>query len=211
MYNNSTRSTAPRQGNPLLTGILIGVVAGLLIAGGVALYIFKTPNSFVKNVPREKVELEPDHKMQAATSAPADASDLSVVASSVSDGKPRFEFYKVLTEKQDTPTAAPSNGSATAPAASGKPVVTTQAANNQPTKEAYVLQAGSFPNAKDANELKAKLALIGIEASVQAATLPGKGVWHRVQVGPYRNKEEMNNTLAILRKNKLNPTPMLAQ
>ena len=193
MYNNSTRSTAPRQGNPLLTGILIGVVAGLLIAGGVALYIFKTPNSFVKNVPREKVELEPDHKMQAVTSAPADA------------------FYKVLTEKQDTPTAAPSNGNATAPAASGKSAVATQAANNQFAKEAYVLQAGSFPNAKDANELKAKLALIGIEASVQAATIPGKGVWHRVQVGPYRNKEEMNNTLAILRKNKLNPTPMLAQ
>ncbi|MEI8010593.1 MAG: hypothetical protein WCH12_05255, partial [Candidatus Nitrotoga sp.] len=60
MYNN-TRSTAPRQGNPLLTGILIGVVAGLLIAGGGALCIFKTPHSFVKNVPREKVELEPDH------------------------------------------------------------------------------------------------------------------------------------------------------
>ena len=78
-------------------------------------------------------------------------------------------------------------------------------------KEAYFLQAGAFANADDADKLKAKLAMLGMEASVQAATLPDKAVWHRVRLGPYRSADEMNKTLSMLKQNGVSATPMRAQ
>ena len=89
--------------------------------------------------------------------------------------------------------------------------VSVQSAGNATAKETYFLQAGSFSNADDADKLKAKLAMLGIEASVQVTTIPDKGVWHRVHVGPYKGREEMNNALAVLKQNGVSATPMLAK
>lgn len=91
-----------------------------------------------------------------------------------------------------------------------KQPVPNQTAGNVPSEETYFLQAGSFPNAVDADNLKAKLAILGIEASVQVVTVPDKGVWHRVHVGPYKGREEVKNALAILKQNGISATPMLA-
>ena len=68
-------------------------------------------------------------------------------------------------------------------------------------KDQYYLQAGSFQTEVDANNLKAKLALIGVEALIQTASLPDKGVWHRVRVGPYSDIEELNKVRATLSQN----------
>ena len=53
---------------------------------------------------------------------------------------------------------------------------------------------------RDADNLKAKLALTGLEASVQTAAIPDRGTWHRVRVGPYRKVEEVNRAQAILKQ-----------
>jgi cell division protein FtsN len=208
--NSNIRSAAPRRGSSLLTGILVGMVVGLVIAGGVAWYILKTPSSFVNNVPHETTKLEADSETQSPASvtktvqAPTSAS-----ASGGDEGKPRFEFYKVLTDKQDA-TVVIQKSSDNAATIENKPAPV-QSAGNATAKDIYFLQAGSFSNADDADKLKAKLALLGIEASVQVATIPDKGVWHRVHIGPYRGKEEMNNTLAVLKQNGVSATPMLAK
>ena len=70
-------------------------------------------------------------------------------------------------------------------------------------KEAFFVQAGSFQNAPDADNLKARLALMGIEATVQTRTIPEKGVWHRVRVGPYTDIEELNRVRATLKQNNI--------
>ena len=112
--------------------------------------------------------------------------------------------HKVLTDKQDStlPTQkgddkviAPGSKSGSAAAA----------------QEIYFLQAGSFPNAEDADKLKAKLAMLGMEASVQIAFIPDKGTWHRVRLGPYKGADEMSKTRAVLKKNGVEATPMRAQ
>ena len=208
--NSNTRSAAPRQGSSLLTGILVGMVVGLVIAGGVAWYILKTPSSFVNNVPHETTKLAVDAEKQfpASTSKTAQNLTSSVAASGVDEGKPRFEFYKVLTDKQDATVIQKSSDNAAT--IENKPVPV-QSAGSATAKETYFLQAGSFSSADDADKLKAKLALLGIEASVQIATIPDKGVWHRVHVGPYKGREEMNNALAVLKQNGVSATPMLAK
>lgn len=209
--NSNTRSAAPRQGSSLLTGIVVGMVVGLVIAGGVAWYILKTPSSFVNNVPHETTKLAVDAEKQfpASTSKTAQGLTSSVAASGVDEGKPRFEFYKVLTDKQDA-TVLIQKSSDNMATVENKPAPV-QSAGNATAKETYFLQAGSFSNADDADKLKAKLAMLGVEASVQIATIPNKGVWHRVHVGPYKGKEEMSNALAVLKQNGISATPMLAK
>ena len=54
------------------------------------------------------------------------------------------------------------------------------------------LQTGSFQNAADADNQKAKLALMGAEASVQQVMLQDK-VWYRVRLGPFKKQDEVNS------------------
>ena len=61
----------------------------------------------------------------------------------------------------------------------------------------YYLQAGAFQNAADADNLKARLALAGLEAQIQTATVPDKGVWHRVRMGPYSNAQDLEKARAL--------------
>ncbi|HZR70223.1 MAG TPA: SPOR domain-containing protein [Burkholderiales bacterium] len=56
----------------------------------------------------------------------------------------------------------------------------------------FWLQAGSFSNPSEAENLKARLALAGWEAAVQEADVPDKGVRYRVRLGPYDNTDELN-------------------
>lgn len=204
--NSSSRAAPPRKGgSSMFAAVLVGMVLGLALAGGVAWYILKRPSPFVNNAPHEAVKLEPDLVKPApapvakaapeATSAVAAASS---VASGVGEGKPRFEFYKVLTDKPDA--AVPAKAAA-------KPAEKAPAKE----KETYFLQAGAFTNAGDADKLKAKLAMLGMEASVQDATLPDKAVWHRVRLGPYKSTDEMNKAAAILKQNGVSATPMRTQ
>ena len=213
--NSSNRAAPPRKGSSLLVGIIIGMVVGLSIAAGVAWYILKTPNPFAGKEPREAVRLAPDAVKPAPASAaktvPAPTSE-AAAASGVGEGKPRFEFYKVLTDKQDT-TAPVQKGSDKPGATENKPAPaqTIQPAEKAAAKETYFLQAGAFPNADDADKLKAKLAMLGMEASIQTVTIPDRGVWHRVRLGPYKGTDEMNKTLAALKQNGVEATPTKAQ
>ena len=67
--------------------------------------------------------------------------------------------------------------------------------------EKYFLQAGSFKSNDDAENLKARLALLGMYASIQPINLADKGVWYRVRVGPFNKKEELDEASASLREN----------
>ena len=180
----------------MLAGILLGMVLGLLIASGVEWYLMERPNPYVSHDQRPELsgtQPAPAGEPQAAPAGPATAANANTPAAG-DNGKPRFEFYKVLTDnKQDgsLPVQQPATQSPAKAAAS----------------QSYVLQAGSFSNEVDADKLKARLALLGMEASVQTVTVPDKGIWHRVRLGPYRNADEMNKARAILKQNGVNATP----
>jgi cell division protein FtsN len=78
--------------------------------------------------------------------------------------------------------------------------VTPQVKSTKPT-EKYFLQAGAFRKNDDAENLKARLALLGVLASVQSIDLAEKGVWYRVRVGPFTKKEDVDETSTSLREN----------
>lgn len=63
----------------------------------------------------------------------------------------------------------------------------------------YVLQAGSYKNFADADRVRAKLALQGIESNVQKVTVDND-TWHRIRIGPISKLDELNRMRAILHK-----------
>jgi cell division protein FtsN len=64
-------------------------------------------------------------------------------------------------------------------------------------KEPIYLQAGSFQSASEADNQKAKLALLGAEARIQQVMLQDK-VWYRVRLGPYHKIDDVNHLRADL-------------
>jgi cell division protein FtsN len=66
----------------------------------------------------------------------------------------------------------------------------------------YILQAGSFRRAEEADTLKANLALLGVEADIQKVTVDNN-TWHRVRIGPYANLDELNRMREKLARNRI--------
>jgi len=62
----------------------------------------------------------------------------------------------------------------------------------------YVLQAGSFSAYADADRMKARLALLGIESRIQKVSVDDKN-YHRVRVGPVESLEQLNDLRSRLR------------
>lgn len=56
--------------------------------------------------------------------------------------------------------------------------------NEQASQGPYVLQVGSFRSGEDAESLRARVTLLGLEARVQSVTVD-EVTWHRVRVGPF--------------------------
>jgi cell division protein FtsN len=124
--------------------------------------------------------------------------------------KTNFEFYTVLPEMEvvvpeqeiDKPispaTAQPSQ----------KPDTSTSGNSGEP---AYLLQMGSFQNYKDADRLKARLGLLGIEADIQSVTIDskaGKQTTHRVRSGPY-SRNQAHDMHEMLKKEKIDSIAIL--
>lgn len=191
----------------VVAGVFIGMVLGIAAAGGVAWYVLnKKPNSFINS--KDQVKAVPQ-VAPVPVSAPV-AATATVAASGVGETKQHFEFYKVLTDKQDG--TARKSAPKPVPPKPREPAV----AKTQPvppvaaTKDFYYVQAGSFQNEGDAEKLKAKLAFSGFEASIQTVSIPEKGEWHRVRLGPYNNSEA-GKTITALKQNGIIATQLRAQ
>jgi len=165
---------APRSksGGSLLLGIAVGFLLGLAAAAVIAIYFLKTPMPFLEKG-REK----------PTTGAPnlAESAKPSKALEAKADTKPRFDFYRILPGQEEPVTDKQVREAARQAEKTGTGF-----------KETYLLQAGSFQNPADADNLKAKLALLGLEASVEPTNLAEKGMWYRVRVGPYTKLEEIN-------------------
>ena len=60
---------------------------------------------------------------------------------------------------------------------------------------------GSSQRHADADRLKAQLALLGLEASIQTVEIRGGQTWHRVRVGPFTDRNEIATVRERLQAN----------
>lgn len=64
----------------------------------------------------------------------------------------------------------------------------------------YLLQVGSFRKFSEADKLRAKLALMGIESKVEKTNI-GNVLWNRVRIGPYSRSSSISAIKKRLKKN----------
>lgn len=116
--------------------------------------------------------------------------------------KPTFEFYTILPEMEvvipDEELVAPEPSPASG---SPAPVETPPTAFQQGT--AFILQMGSFRKFADADRMKAKLALIGIEAEIQKVSINNRDTFHRVRSGPYHSQRQLNAVRNLAKENSI--------
>ncbi len=115
--------------------------------------------------------------------------------------KPTFEFYTILPEMEvvipDEELMAPEPSEPTNQARVETPQSTL------PSNTAYILQMGSFRKYEDADRMKAKLALIGIEAEIQRVSINNRDTFHRVRSGPYHSQRQLNAARRLAKENNI--------
>ncbi|MDQ1362919.1 MAG: hypothetical protein QG652_779 [Pseudomonadota bacterium] len=188
----STKSSAPLPGYIwLLSGLAIGLFVSFLV------YLGKQPaekTSFPQAVIKE-LEKSKTGKNDGGNETSAEAP-----ANEKPAREPRFDFYTILPESE---TFVPEPG---ARKTETRPIARTSGSTATGSTQ-YLLQAGSFRNHADADNLKASLALLGVTSSIQSVTVNNES-WHRVRIGPFNDDKKLRDTLAILKNNNIHAMTM---
>lgn len=169
----NSKTVPKRSGGGVFVGIIIGLMLGAVFAASVAWYLTRA-NPFADN-----------------GAQPENADGKTVLSPRTLPGKPggppvekpQFDFYKILPKGDGSVDVSPQQN--------------TQGVESGPSERLY-LQVGAFEDPTEADNLKARLALMGIEASVQRGESATKGTVHRVRLGPYARVEDMNAMRAEL-------------
>jgi cell division protein FtsN len=210
--------TLPRQRGNTLTGVIIGLIIGLVIAVAVALLIMKGGTPFTDKSGKSGKMGEPSADQIADPNKPMYSNKEAArqankeVAGKQKQDDPLGDAVKAM--EAPAPATAPAAKPPETKVAEVKPPAEVkpaeakpaEASNIQPKpaaadsaeeKVTYYLQAGAFREIEDAENTRAKLALLGFEASISEKPNES-GVLHRVRVGPFPQVETMNKARAKL-------------
>ena len=179
----SPKASNGGKGSSFFTGLLIGLLLGVGASVGLTMYLKRADSPFAEN----KVDRPIIENLSEKLSETKPAEENALPSNESPDtAKPdnKFDFYTILPETESTVTE--------------KEI---QESTLTVKKDNYFLQVGAFLTEEDADNMKAELALQGFEAVVQTATIPEKGVWHRVRVGPLNDIEQINKIRGDLTTN----------
>lgn len=190
-------------------GLIVGLLIGLALALGVALYVTKVPIPFVNKVPQRTADQDaaeseknknwnPNGPLSGKNPAKPNADSSGAAANSaalpapavtgsVTPPPPAASRASAPSSKRD-PAAIladrPASGAALtarlAAAASG-------AGGIDPFS--YFVQAGAYGRTEDAEQQRAKLAMLGLEGKLTEREQAGRTVF-RVRVGPFDKKSD---------------------
>lgn len=176
-YKHSKRRTGS-SGLSGMAGFVCGLALGLAVALGVYLFDRRTEARLAAQqtaAPMIRDEGKAEHNPAPASQEQAEPQE--------------FDFYEMLPKYEVVIPEQDARGGA-APAVVAGPV-------KKPG--AYILQAGSFRNLKDADRVRAMIAMQGVESKIQKVTID-KDTWHRVRVGPITNLQKLEDTRSKLRQ-----------
>ncbi len=131
----------------------------------------------------------PPHSSPAAavatTANVAPAPEKTKIAPKAADKPARFEFYDMLPERKSQVSQSSKGAYKTREELKQQPI-------------SYLLQAGSFALAKDAENHRANITLLGLTPRVEAQTLSSGTTAHRIFVGPFESHSAMEHARATL-------------
>lgn len=180
-YKNRARSNAPRKKKKPIPGWW-WLLTGLLIGGFVM---------FLSDLQT------PTNKLSIQTKKPIQQDVRDVKKTTTANAKPitestapRFDFYKILPEMEVVIDEREIEERRR------------QEGTGQSKPGTFIIQVGSFRKAQQADSLKAKLALLGIESAVQTVNQSGS-IWHRVKSGPYTSFKMVDKIQTRLHHNNI--------
>jgi cell division protein FtsN len=163
--------------------MLFGLTLGLVAAAGVYFRTSPATAPAAASSPAAAPEAGP----APSTSPDARSTQNARAPRAREASEPRFDFYEMLPQFE---VVVPEVETAASPAVRSQRVV------EEPGS--YVLQAGSFNALGDADRLKAKIALLGVESRIQRVTIDDD-VFHRVRIGPISDLDRLNRIRRQLR------------
>jgi cell division protein FtsN len=170
--------------------LIVGLLAGLALALGVALYVTKVPVPFVNKVPQRTAEQDaaevernkswdpnaPLVNKPAVRSAPPAAAALQTPPTAVRPPAPAPMAPAPVVK-------APIDSAPAATAAAAK--------STKPGADAftYFVQVGAYARSEDAEQQRARVGLMGMSAKITEREQSGRTVY-RVRLGPFERKDE---------------------
>ena len=171
------RSSSRKESAPGWVWMLFGLGLGLLVAIGAYL---RAPSG---TPDRESVAAAAPSSTERPSTRTARA---TAPADRPAQAENRFEFYEILPQLE---VVVPDDDAPTSAAARPRPAE---------APGSYLLQAGSFSAAADADRMQANLALLGFESHVQRVTIDDD-VFNRVRIGPITSLDAAHRTQRELR------------
>jgi cell division protein FtsN len=172
-----------RWSDRAVAGFVVGLVCGIGLSMAAALYITNSPVPFINKVQRPTENVNPAAGGQLPDPNKPLYSNQAALPVATPD-HPRDAAAPAAEEKAPAPTAA-------APAAAAP------AADNGGR---LMLQAGAFKSPQDADAMRARLALLGLDARVTQVTQDAT-VLYRVRIGPYRELDDLSGIRRTLVEN----------
>jgi cell division protein FtsN len=196
-------------------GLVAGLLIGLALALGVALYITKAPIPFMNKVPQRTAEMDTAEALRnrnwdpnaalggrtAARAASAAAQGASAAAAASGVAAPVAAVLPPAAGASRVPATPAAPASAARPAARDPAAIlageTPPAAPAAPARSTapgaepfvYFVQAGAFTRTEEAEQQRARLAMMGQGAKITEREQAGRTVY-RVRMGPYPTRGE---------------------
>ncbi len=195
--------TAGSQRGGFVLGMVVGLLVGLALALAVALYVTKVPVPFVDKVPQRSSEIDPAEAERLKRWDP----------NGPLAGKPaqRAEAPASAPPAAPAPRAAAAPvASASAPAAAGgrdpaailagvaPPAVSAAVPGADAFR--YFVQVGAYSRSEDAEQQRARLAMLGFAARISERQQAGRTVY-RVRLGPFELKDQADSAQERLKSN----------
>lgn len=131
-----------------------------------------------------KVEDAPESRLPFITDAPA--KQVAPQKPAVEKPESPFSFPELL---RDAEIKVPEGESGSANTAAKAP------------DYEYSLQVASFKDLRDAEQMRAELILLNMEAKIEQATVRENETWHRVVVGPFTSRSKLSKARSTLISN----------
>ena len=174
---------------------LAGLLVGLIVAG---LFLYfnhfqqqaepattSKPLELLPPVEEEVIEVTPiDETTTELAETESESTETTVV-------EPVYDFYNILPNMEVNVSEWVEEENPATVETEQKPGI-------------YVLQVGSFRKIEAADEVKARLALLGINADIQRVVINGQDIFHRVRIGPYDTANKLEQAQSRLMANDLN-------
>ncbi|WP_191602166.1 SPOR domain-containing protein [Marinomonas algicola] len=158
--------------------LFILLLAGAFIFGLAQLSKVQPPASQKMSIQPSSSAVEPQKAVpkKVEPKKPEPAKNAQTKPAATAPKKDNFEFYQILQDsKVDTSHV--------------------DAYQSTPRGEQdflYMIQAASFRSNSDADRMRAKLILLGLNASIRQTTGKDGRPWFRVVLGPYESRSKMN-------------------